>query len=89
VPLDRAAQMDVFGVVLLVVVVLLVAVGGYLYRRRPKQRERRQINALLIACQGDQALAERLMFAEMQRDEHISYAEAARRALARLTRDRR
>jgi hypothetical protein len=79
-------EMDVVGVVLLV---LLVAVGGYLYRRRPMQRERRQIKALSIACHGDQALAERLMFAELQRAEGISYAEAARRALARLTRDRR
>jgi Na+-transporting methylmalonyl-CoA/oxaloacetate decarboxylase gamma subunit len=83
---------DAFAVVLLVLivlVVLIVAIGGYLYRRRPKQRERKQIKALVIACRGDQALAERLMFAEMQRTEGISYADAARSALASLARDRR
>jgi hypothetical protein len=78
---------DLLGVAL--VVVLIVLAGRYLYQRSPKQRERRQIKALLIACDGDQDLAERLMFAEMEREDGIAFAEAARRAQKRLARDRR
>ena len=79
--------MDLLGILL--VVVLLVLGGRYFHRRRPKQRERRQIKALLLACDGDQELVERLIFAEMEREDGIGFAEAARRARHRLSRDRR
>jgi hypothetical protein len=75
------------GYILLAVLALLAL--RWLLARRPKVRERTQIKALLRACDDDQAMAERLIFAEMERDPDISFGEAARRARWRLTRDRR
>ena len=80
-------RVDLIGIAL--VAVLLVFGGRYLYQRSPKQRERRQIKSLMIDCDGDQELAERLIFAEMERQEGLSFAEAARRARNRLRHDRR
>jgi len=78
---------NVIGLIL--VFVLCVLGARYLYQHSPKQRERRQIKALMLACDGDQELVERLIFAEMEREEGIGYGEAARRARNRLARDRR
>jgi hypothetical protein len=78
---------DVLGIILVLVLVALA--GRYLYRRSPKQRERRAIKALMLACGGDQELAERLIFAEMERQQDIGFGEAALRARRRLSRDRR
>jgi len=72
----------------LILIVAIAGLGIYLYRRAPRQRVRKQVRALLLACRGDQELVERLIFAELQRAD-VSYDEAARRALARLIRDRR
>ncbi|MGD8861935.1 MAG: hypothetical protein PVI30_18130 [Myxococcales bacterium] len=79
--------MDVLGIALLIV--LLVVGVRWLYKQSPKQRERSEIKALLQECDGDQELVERLIFAEMRRQEGISFTEAARRARRRLKRDRR
>jgi hypothetical protein len=73
----------------LIVLAVLFALGvRHLYNQRPSEQRRRQIKSLLQECNGDQELAERLIFVEMQRDESIDYAEAARRARSRLKRDR-
>lgn len=77
--------MNVLGFVL--AAVLLALLGHFLYKRLPKQRQRREIRALLLRCAGDQSLVERLIFAEMQRDESLDFADAARRARLRLERD--
>lgn len=79
--------MDVLGLIL--VAVLLALGARWFLARRPKRRERAEIRRLLIDCDGDQDLVERLIFAEMQRQEGIGFAEAARRARNRLRRDRR
>jgi phage terminase small subunit len=75
------------------ILVLLAICGGVVawqrYRRSPKQLRRKQIAALRRACGGDQELVERLIFGELQRNPKLDYAEAARRALERLARDRR
>lgn len=79
--------MNVIGIALAVV---LGALGlRWLSAQSPKRHERAQIKALLIECDGDQDLVERLIFAEMEREEDIAYGEAARRARNRLKRDRR
>jgi hypothetical protein len=76
-------------IVAVIVLAVLFALGvRHLYNQRPSQKRRRQIQALLQECNGDQDLVERLIFVEMQRDEAIDYAEAARRARSRLKRDR-
>lgn len=72
----------------------LVAVAGLVTiawwtRRRSKRQRLDHVRALRLACKDDQELVERLMFAELQRDEQLDYAQAARRALLRLGRDRR
>lgn len=84
---EYISTVDVLGIILVLVLVALAA--RYLYRRSPKQRERREIKALLLACRGDQELAERLIFAEMERQQDIGFGEAALRARRRLQRDRR
>jgi hypothetical protein len=79
--------MNLIGIALAVV---LAALGlRWLLAQRPKRRERAQIKALLIECDGDQDLVERLIFAEIEREDGIAYGEAARRARNRLKRDRR
>jgi len=74
---------------LAVLAVLAVFAYRFIDGRRPKKRERRELTELMQACDGDQDLAERLIYAEMEHQEGLSYAEAARRARARLARDRR
>jgi hypothetical protein len=83
--------MSVLGVAVLVAVVVVAARWLYprLKARTPKGRERAQLQALLQACHGDEHVAERLIFAEMQQDHDISFERAARRARKRLLRDRR
>jgi|1185.fasta_scaffold582507_2 hypothetical protein len=61
----------------------------WLLQQRPKRRERAQVKALMLECDGDQELVERLIFSEMDRDEGIDFAEAVRRARNKLRRDRR
>lgn len=79
--------MDVLGVI---VVAVLLALGvRWLIARSPKRRERAQLARLLADCDVDRDVMERLVFAEMQRDEGIGFGEAARRARNRLRRDRR
>ncbi len=81
------SRVNAIGIVLLLV---LLALGGrYLYQQSPKRRERRRIKALLLACDGDQELCERLIFAEMERDASLGFGQAAQRARERLARDRR
>jgi hypothetical protein len=79
--------MNLIGIALAVVLAALAVRS--LIAQRPKRRERAQIKALLVECDGDQDLVERLIFAEMERDDDIAYGEAARRARNRLKRDRR
>lgn len=78
---------------LAVIVAVVVVAARWLYprlvSRTPKGRERAQLRALLQTCHGDEQLAERLIFAEMQQDERLSFEQAARRANKRLRRDRR
>lgn len=74
---------------LLVVGALVVVAVRKLHARSPEQRTRRQIQALKLACNGDQELVERLIFAELQKSPGIDYGEAAGRALANVRRDRR
>ena len=79
--------MRVMGMALLLVLVVLG--GRWLYERRPARRERREIKELLLLCDGDQDLVERLVFRELERAEGLSMEQAARRARRRLARDRR
>jgi len=83
--------MDVMGIV--VGIVVLVVAARWLYPRfvaqTPKGRERAQLRALLQSCHGDEQLVERLIFAEMQHDQDLSFEQAARLANRRLKRDRR
>lgn len=79
--------MSVLGLIL--VGVLGVVIARWLWSRRPKSRERAELTALMRAVDGDQELVERLIFAEMEREEGLSFTQAARRARVRLERDRR
>lgn len=78
--------MNVLG--LLLAAVLLFLGGRYFYGRYRQGRMRRAVHALRAQCGGDQALVERLIFAEMQKDESLDITSAARRARLRLERDR-
>lgn len=49
---------------------------------------RAEARALVHDCHGDQELAERLIFAEIERDESLTISAAARAARDRLKRDR-
>lgn len=73
----------------LLVLVVIAVVVQRIHQRSPRQRTRRLIRELKLACHGDQDLVERLIFAELQQSPSIDYAEATRRALARVERDRR
>lgn len=73
---------------LVLIAVLLGLAGIHLYRRFGRKRKRSEIKALLEDCNGDQDLVERLIFAEMQRDESLTIHAAARAARVRLQRDR-
>ena len=79
--------MSILGLALLAV--LAVFAVRWLLAQRPARKERDQIRALMLECDGDQELVERLIFAEMQRHEGIGFGEAARRARRRMNRDRR
>ena len=79
--------MDLMG--LAIVVVLVIFAYRYIDGRRPKKRERRELTELMEDCNGDQDLVERLIFAEMENHPNMDFKEAARRARARLSRDRR
>jgi len=79
--------MNLMGLALVAVLVMLGA--RKLYAKRPKQRERTKMRDLLLACHGDQMVAERLIFAELQRAPGLDFGEAAHRAHQRLQRDRR
>ena len=72
-----------------VVVVLLLVAARWLFERQPQRRERNQIKDLLLLCDGDEALVERLIFRELERDGSLSMGQAARLAARRLSRDRR
>ncbi|MDD9934232.1 MAG: hypothetical protein OXT09_11550 [Myxococcales bacterium] len=78
--------MDILGIA--VVIVLAIVAGRWLYARQPKQRERRELRELMLLCDGDSELAQRLVMRELERDEGLSTTEAARRARRRLARDR-
>lgn len=82
--------MSILGLVL--VAVLVIVGGRWAYQRleaqKPKQRERRELRELLLECNGDDHLAQRLIFLEMQRDADLSFEQAAKRARTRLKRDR-
>lgn len=82
--------MSILGLVL---VAVLVIVGGRwlhqrLERQKPKNRERAELRELLLECNGDDHLAQRLIFLEMQRDGDLNFEQAAKRARHRLKRDR-
>jgi len=79
--------MDLMG--LAIVGVLVVFAYRYIDGRRPKKRERRALGELMEDCNGDQELVERLIFAEMEHHPEMNFSEAARRARARLARDRK
>ena len=85
-PQEHPVVLSVVGLCL----VLVLAVVGYrqLDKRRPKQRQRAAIKALLQECHGDQELCERLLFAELERAPQLDYTQAAVRARKRLMRDR-
>ena len=80
-------MMSVLGIAL--AIVLAIVAARYALGKAPARRRKNALRALLEACHGDQDLAERLVMSEMDRDEHIGFAEAAKRARARLRRDRR
>lgn len=70
-------------------VAAVIAAAGYAYLRRRKPRgPRSEARALIEDCNGDQEVAERLIFAEMQRDENMTLSAAVRAARVRLKRDR-
>ena len=79
--------MSVLGLVLLAV--LGVLGGRYLWTQRPAAKRKRHMTALLEACHRDQELAERLIMAELESTPDLDFGEAARRARARLIRDRK
>jgi len=72
----------------LVSLLLLGLAGRYFWMRRPRARQRAQIQALRREAGGDQDLVERLIYAELEREPELSYEAAARRARERLKRDR-
>lgn len=78
--------MDV--VVTLVVLAVLGAAAYAFLRRRKTGGPRSEARALIEDCNGDQELAERLIFAEMQRDDAMTLSAAVRAARQRLKRDR-
>lgn len=77
----------------LIALVAALALGATLWRLLPrwlgKRDRRRAVQELLHLCEGDQDLVERLLWQEMQQTPDIDYATAARRAAARLRKDRR
>jgi hypothetical protein len=79
--------MDVMGLALLAVLVVLG--GRWLYERQPARRERNQIKELMLLCDGDEELVQRLVFRELEREPELSMGQAARLAARRLRRDRR
>lgn len=79
--------MSVLGIIL--VLVLLAALVRILARRRPRAKRKAAIRDLLLYCEGDQELAERLMWNEMNAAPEIDFTTAARRAIQRLRRDQR
>jgi hypothetical protein len=79
--------MKLLGIILIAVLATLAL--RWLLTQRPKERQRAQIKALMRECDADQELAERLLYAEKDREDGIPFGEAARRARQRLRRDRR
>jgi len=78
--------MDVLGIIL---VAVLLAIGARaLYAQRSKSPTRKHMRELIRACHNDAAMAERLVFAEMNRQPGLDIGEAARRARQRLLRER-
>lgn len=59
-----------------------------LWKRELRARRRTAVRELIQQCAGDQDLAERLMWQEMQDDPAVDFTDAARRATRRLQRDR-
>ena len=89
-PAQRAKRDEAIVITLAGLAVAAVLLGiAVAISRRPTRRRKRALKALLEACHGEQDLAERLVLSEMERDDGIGYAEAARRARVRLQRDRR
>ena len=78
--------MNVMG--LAIVAVLALLAFRYFRDVRPKRKTRSAFQELLAACDGDQDLAERLVFAEVQKAPDLDLGEAARRARKRLLKDR-
>ena len=78
--------MDLLGIAL--VAVMIIVAARALYQRRPVTRQRTRMRELVRACHGDSELAERLVFAELQRAPGLDLGEAAHRAFKRLSRER-
>lgn len=93
--------MEPIYIILLCVVAFVAVLHVLSNRRAPRIRTNevrieavqgqaaRQVDPLVAACFGDRAKADRLTLYEKKKDPFIADAEARKRALERLTADRR